>query len=391
MKAHGFDRVPNEPPVFVVDQRYYLNTWAPPAFAPAPPGTPAPYPTLDAVLHHVTQGDLEGRRWLEHWLAYKVQRPEALMKVAVTISTRPGGGKGTLAFAMSWFLGPDNCYVIEGSRLANRFNAQWADRLFILADEVKAAENTTDISQQLKTFIDSNLIELEGKGQNQRSQKNRTAWLFASNDRVTPVTVESGDRRYTVFANHDELRPEYVAMLNTSFEADRVSPTPSFRAELAGFYRYLLDLVVDRALISRPYASEARNELIAASLSSHEAFVEHVNLHGVDSLLEDVLLHDNGLLTQSRGEWEFGGVEGETGLATHVLYRCYVVFCRNAGMRPLKLQKFGMAVSKHWPKHRFGSTTRVNGYVVRRQPEPRLKAIPPTPAPVVPTNEHAAV
>lgn len=347
-------------------QRVYLNTWSRPVLEPAgEPTTAADYPTIAAVLDHVTDHDPAGRTWLEHWFAYKVQNPGALMKVAVSISTKPGGGKGTLAYAMQQMLGPDNCYVIEGSRLGNKFNVQWADKLFVLADEVKSAENTVDISQQLKTFIDSNTIEVEGKGENQRAQKNRTAWMFASNDRVSPVVVEHGDRRYTVFANHAELAPEYVAQLNTSFGPDRTTPTPAFLLELRAFYRYLLDLPADRDLVSRPHQNAHRQELITASQSSHDAFHEYVRDFGIDGLLAEVLLYDNGALTSTRAEWDFGA----KGLATAVLYRCYTHWCRQSGHRPLKLVKFGVAMGKHWPKHRFvWADQRVNGYAVPRTP-----------------------
>lgn len=364
LKVYGADLVPNEPPVYAdADGKLYLNTWVKPALTPAP----GQFPRIQRVLEWITRGDPEGTRWLKSWMAYKVQNPAVVPKVAVVCTTEPGGGKGTLAFLMRQMLGPENCAVVKREELENRFNSRWISRLFILGDEVLSNDNLKDVSQMLKVLIDGDRVELEGKYRDQREVKNRLAWMFASNDKTAPLVLERGDRRYSVFSNHDPLPDGYASLLRSCFKLDNVA-SDSFLPEMRAFYSELLEMPVDRHYVSTPYENESRKMLIEANKSTHELFCEHVDEMGIDSLLEHIIQHSEFHLTKSKAEWDFG----ELGVATQVLYRCYVEFCRRVGGRPLKVNKFGSALHNHRPAWTFSRNKlptgerRVNCYVVRR-------------------------
>ncbi len=383
-KVNDVVMMPNKPPLYrdSKDGSVFINTWVPPKLTPAA----GPYPRIKSVLDWLTRGDAEGKRWLLHWMAQKVQNPEIVPKVAVVFTTEQGGGKGTIARLMMLMLGPENCAVISRGALESRFNSRWLPKLFVLADEVLSSENLKDLSDYLKLLIDAPSIELEGKGKDQRSIRNRLAWMFASNDRVSPVRVEKGDRRYTVFSNHDPLTPEYDAVVKAvAFEADQANPAPWFTAEIQGLFHELLTMKVDRQLVSRPYQNEARRQLIEASLSAHELFCHHVDEHGIDALLEEVLNHSDWTFSSKRHHWDFG----PNGVSTQIIYECYLQFCRQTGTKqPLRYNKFGQVLRNHrgpngesWEFRRNiipGSEQRVNSYVVRRvkAPEKGLRAVP---------------
>lgn len=373
MRVYGADLIPGEPPVYAdQDKKFYLNTWQAPTLTPEP----GAYPRIQRVLEWITHGDPLGQLWLMSWMAFKVQNPAVVPKVAVLITTEPGAGKGTLAFLMRQMLGPANCATIKREELENHFNSRWIGKLFVLADEVISKDNQKEISEMLKVFIAEDAVECEGKYQNQREVKNRLAWMFASNDKTAPLTIDRNDRRYSVFSNHDVLEDGYAQMLRSCFEADN-SPTKDFIPEMRGFYHELLHMQVDRHYVATPYENESRALLIEANKPTHELFCEAVDEAGIDGLLDFIVQHTDFHLAKTRSEWDFG----EAGIATQVLHRCYVEFCKRVGGRPLKVNKFGSALHNHrpsWPFVRLqvpGTTNRrVYCYKVRRKP-PELRAV----------------
>lgn len=347
--VYGFTRKPNAPDLFEEEPGsgcLWLNTWAPPEIYPAESFTgPEQWPTISAVLEHLTGGDQTGRAWLENWIAAKIQDPELLPKTAVVFSTSPGAGKGTLAFVIRSLLGQKNTASVHHERLSNQFNAEWADRLFVLADEVVSAENLRDISQQLKVYIDAGEILYHGKHTNARMIRNRLAWIFASNDPVTPVSIEIGDRRYSVFNQHAVLSPEYKKSLVVAFESDRVTPTPAFKKEIEHYAAYLMAYPVDRYAVGTPHDNESRRSLVAANLPGHSQFFEYVEENGFDALLNDDLYTSDLLLLKTKNEWDFG----EEGISSQVVYQCYVNYCKSVGTKPLRNNKFGSAIANHRP------------------------------------------
>lgn len=364
LKVYGADLVPNKEPVYSdSDGKLYLNTWIAPTLQPVAGN----YPRIQRVLEWLTNGDKDGERWLRSWMAWKVQNPAIVPKVAVVCTTEPGGGKGTLAFLMRQMLGEENCATVKRENLESRFNARWIGKIFVLGDEVVGDDNLKDITQMLKLLVAEDKVEQEGKYQNGREVKNRLAWMFASNDRIAPLVIERGDRRYSVFSNHDELPAGYATMLRSCFKLDNV-PADDFVPEMRAFYFDLLHMDVDRNYVATPYENESRRQLIEASKPTHELFCTYVDEAGIDELLGHVLQHSDFHLTKTQTEWDFGG----QGIGTQVLYRCYTEYCRRVGGKALKVNKFGSAIRNHRPAWPFvrntvaGTERRVNCYVVKR-------------------------
>jgi hypothetical protein len=336
LMVYGQDLAPNQKPIFKsAEGKFYINTWVPPELQPVA----GKYPRIQSVLNHLTKKDPEGIRWLKHWMAWKVQNPTLVPKVAVVLATQQGGGKGTLAFCMRAMLGFANTAIVKREELGNKFNSRWIGKLFVLGDEVLSNDSIKDVSNLLKILIDGNEIEVEGKNKDQRAITNKLAWMFASNDKIAPLVLERGDRRYSVFTNHDPLSDEYRELLNTSFEADRKTPTPAFAAEMAALYHELLHTEVDRTFVSMPYSNGAREDLIEANLPMHELFMQYVNDVGIDGVIKEVAERDYSF-GPNKATWDFG----DKGVAVSAVYRCYVDYCKHTGGKSLKLNRFCAAV-----------------------------------------------
>jgi hypothetical protein len=320
------------------DGRVYLNMYVPPTLQPAP----APYPTIERVLDEVTAGDAKGKAWLFNWIACKVQNPMFFPMVAVVLCSRPGIGKGTLYRIMAEMLGRENGAEIQHRNISNRFNARWVNKLLVLADEILTRETVESTSEILKTLIASKRIEFERKGQDQQEVPNHIAWIFASNDEITPVVVEDGDRRFTVFSNFKPISQEYKALLAAAYDSRTGDPTAAFMAEIAGFMHALLEHKADLGAAKRVYENESRAQLISASQSSSELFFREVETMpgALDELLDLVGDRDPRLNQKDRAQWDLGDA-----VKAEAVYACYRLFCEQSGIKyPLAQNRFGSAV-----------------------------------------------
>lgn len=335
-RAAGVDMLPGKPPLCRdSDGQLYVNTWHPPDRTPHPG---RPYDRLTKVLRWLVGNDEQGLRWLTHWMAAKVQNPELVPKTAVLFAGPPGSGKNTFSCIMQEMLGRKNCTEISRRNLESRFNARWGDKLFVFADEITTNENKKDVSQDMKRLITGYEVEMEGKGKDQICRKNRMALALGSNDDVTPVWVELGDRRYTVFTNHDHLTDEYMKEVASCFHKN--TPTEDFLQEIEGFWADLLALHIDYAFLARPFDNDDRRSLISASSPPHRTFFQAVDARGIDEVLRDIgskvfLSADPAKL----GEWWPKGVVHET-------YRAY---CEHLGGKALGRVRFATAVRNHRP------------------------------------------
>lgn len=370
--VHVADVRPNSPPIFFDGQtgQQGLNLWVPPTLVPKA----GPFPSIEIALENVTRGDSEGRQWFEQWMALKVQNPDVVPKVAVVFATLPGAGKGFMARVMSEILGPKNCAIVKQHELENRFNSRWVRKLFVLGDEVLSNENVKDISQLLKVLVDGGELEYEQKHANQVAVKSRLAWMFASNDPISPVMLENADRRYTFFSNFDSVTEEFKTLLSACFEADRVTPTAAFLEEIAGFAAHLHSVKVDRGFVARPYENDARKALMAANKPSAEAFFEAVAERGIDVYLESADMRRNSGWRGDSKEWDFG----DAGVTFERVYAAYAEFCKQNGMGALRSTKFSHALANHRPtvektRPLAPSGARPTVYAVRRSPKPPPK------------------
>lgn len=350
----GFLMEPGAPDLFEnTPGSWYLNTWVPPTLKPADSFTgPEQWPAIDELLNYLTNNDPNGREWLEQWIAAKVQNPTRLPKVAVVFTTQQGGGKGTLGKIIRLILGWENTASVDKGDLVGEWTSSWADKLFILADEVVSADAYKDQVEKLKILIDGGDIKVNTKFQHTRWARNRIAWMFASNDSVNPVSVERGDRRFTVFSNMAPVSNEWARRLLDLWRPDDSSlATDSFTQEIRHWAAYLLKRPVDFRLIQRPYENEARAELISASSSLDENFVEAIENEGLEKWLEGAMFTPGHHLPAVRSEWDFG----EDGISTRALYEAYRYFASVTGgtIAVRKIKRFTSSIKALRPSWEY--------------------------------------
>ncbi len=319
-----------------------LNLWTKPTLVPKP----GPFPTIDMVFDYNTGGDPEAKRWVLHTFAQRIRDQNQMMKIAIVWCGYPGSGKDFIFKVMAEILGPKNCGMLTASEVESRFFGKFCRNLLNYMNEATTSENKMSLGPKLKVLIDSSEIESEKKYENSITVRNRMLWMFASNDPISPVEVDGNDRRYSVFSNFTPVTAEHTARLKACFEADKVTKTPAFLDEIAGFAHYLSTLEIDRDFISRPYGNAARDGLIDTNRPSYEMFFRDLEEQGFDALYEAALERDYTLREDDRKNWDFG----DAGVATAIIYRVYRAYCKDTGQYPLRMNKLGGALKNHVPK-----------------------------------------
>jgi hypothetical protein len=134
--------------------------------------------------------------YLMNWLRYAIQHPERQGEVAVVMRGEKGIGKSTLGSVMCRMIGRHAMHVASAQSLTGRFNAHMQDCLFLFSDEA-VKPNDKNAESVLKHIITSETIEVEKKGVDLVTTRNRLKIMMASNAAwVIPASMD--ERRYFV-------------------------------------------------------------------------------------------------------------------------------------------------------------------------------------------------
>ncbi len=134
-----------------------------------------------------------------NWLAYGFQ---TLSKARTAIVSKgiQGTGKGVIfEKIIQYAVGEKYTTVLENEALKSRFNGELENKLFVLANEIKADfREGNSIYERLKMYVTDKEIRFEDKNIKARTIPNFfNIWLHSNND--VPLQIQGSDRRYTVF------------------------------------------------------------------------------------------------------------------------------------------------------------------------------------------------
>ena len=286
-------------------------------------------------------------RWTLCWLAYPLQHPGAKMQSAVVVHGPQGTGKSRFFEAYAKIYA-HHAVVLTQSALEDKFNSDWGQKLFGVADEVVARGEMHHVKNFLKNLITSETIRLNPKNLPAYTERNHINLVFLSNEKQ-PIVLENDDRRHLVIWTPGKLSEAFYDEVAAEIEAGGIE----------ALHHHLLHLDLgDFKPWTRPPMTKAKAQLI------------DTNRESVDRFLLD---------------WQNGDIDGLPfcPCGSSDLYTAYMQWARREGVRfPRESNQFAGHVEKlpGWVKghkDRYADTYYTGKPVRQRFVIPAIEALPP--------------
>lgn len=140
------------------------------------------------------------RNLLLDYMAHNIKYPGTKIAWAPVLQSAEGVGKGAIKRVMRHAIGGMYFYEPKAKELAEsgaKFNGWMENKLFFLVDEVKT-DDRREMVEILKPFITETMLEVQGKGRDQRMGDTPGNWLFFTNHKdAIPITTNG--RRFAIF------------------------------------------------------------------------------------------------------------------------------------------------------------------------------------------------
>lgn len=249
----------------------HFNTYRPTELVP----TAGNWDDIRALLLNLTGNDPDGLEFLLDWIAAPLQSlhlhgKPMKMGSTVVFQGEQGSGKGTLDTIIKQLYGTQNVALLDQDALDGRFNGELIDTLFVIANEVISSSNRSmEVANKLKMWITDPMLPIEEKFEGKVQRTNNVNIIFTSND-DKPVIIERDDRRHSVFQSKKFDRA-IAARIHDDLRGDK--------KHVAALFDHLLKRQV-KVGFGDFFESDARRQLIAASLPSEARFVESVKEEG---------------------------------------------------------------------------------------------------------------
>lgn len=200
-----------------------------------------------------------------NWLAFVFQFREKT-GTAWVLHGRTGTGKGVFVkYILTPLFGSENVRIIQFPLLDTPFNGFLEQALFVVCDEadMSVAANKASLNAKLRHYITDSPIEINQKGVKTYKADSYTNWLFNANER-TVVSITADDRRFNI-----PERQELQMFLNPN-EVKQLSEGN----ELEAFADMLVRWPVDRAAVTKPIVTQARQDMHEATTSINQLVAE---------------------------------------------------------------------------------------------------------------------
>jgi len=236
------------------------------------------YKNIKALFENVFK-TTDRMNYFINWLAYGFQTKKKSGTAIISKGVQ-GTGKGVIfEEIVKYAVGERYVTTLDNEALKSRFNGELENKLFILANEIKAdfREGNT-IYERLKMYITDPTIRFEEKNIKARSIPNFfNIWFHSNND--VPLQIQGGDRRYTVFNTKSKKLTEVSKELgyqHIRFFIDEI------KKERDSFITDLMRLKYDMALATTPLSTEEKELIYEASMSKIEVMSDKIKNHDIE-------------------------------------------------------------------------------------------------------------
>lgn len=268
------------------------------------------FSAIHSLIFHVLGDDPVCTAWVLNWLAFCVQTRRK-PQTALVIAGAPGTGKDTMIDHIFAPCFGESQYVFRTTLqdLASQYN-RWASssRLVVVSEARQSdlkGEKFAILSNNLKEWITNPVIAVRAMYRDTAQIQNFSAFVLLSNyydvlrigdgDRRFTVpprqTVSLVDRQYPLDGRFDFATDKDLAYQQLVREIDQQMPD---------FIRFLKAYEVNQHAVTTPIENEAKVQMMSASLTTFESFLDRV-LAGDLDFFADYLDRDPIVDTASSG------------------------------------------------------------------------------------------
>lgn len=196
----------------------YLNQYEPIPYQPSE----SDFPHIKMFLSHIFGEQIElGLDYLQ--LLYT--RPTQILPILLLVSNERNTGKTTFLRFLKMIFGK-NATFNSNEDFRSQFNADWANRLLVLVDELLL--NKIEDTEKIKSLSTAGDYKVEAKGKDRREIEFFAKFVLCSNNERNPIIIPQEETRFWV------RRIEPVPNDNTHLREE-------MRAEIPGFLFFLLN------------------------------------------------------------------------------------------------------------------------------------------------------
>jgi len=220
-----------------------------------------------------------------NWLAYGFQTLKK-SRTAIVSKGIQGTGKGVIfERIIQYAIGANYTTVLENEALKSRFNGELENKLFVLANEIKADHREgNNTYERLKMYIADTELRFEDKNIKARTIPNYFNMWFHSNHDV-PLQIQGSDRRYTVFNTKskklttvsDELGYEFISEFLKDVDLERDD-----------FIYDIMSLKYDEVKATTPLTTEEKELIYEASMNKIDILSDKLKKKDLEWLADGV-------------------------------------------------------------------------------------------------------
>ena len=224
------------------------------------------YPNIAPLFENVFKR-LDRMNYFVNWLAYGFQ---TLSKTGTAIISKGSQGTGKNVIyeqIVQYAIGERYTTLLENEALKSRFNGELENKLFVLANEIKAdfREGNTAY-ERLKMYVTDSSIRFEDKNIKARTIPNFfNIWFHSNND--VPLQIQGSDRRYTVFNTKSRKLTEVSEELGYEHISDYIKAIQNERDK---FIYDIMSLKYNKYQATTTLQTEEKELIYEASMSKIE-------------------------------------------------------------------------------------------------------------------------
>jgi hypothetical protein len=190
----------------------------------------------EPVNHHPSKGEFSNiRMFLEHIFEEQIElgldylqilytRPTQMLPILLLVSSERGTGKTTFLRFLKMIFGK-NATFNTNEDFRSQFNADWANRLLVLVDELLL--NKIEDTEKIKNLSTAGDYKIEAKGKDRREIEFFAKFVLCSNNEKNPIIIPKEEIRF------------WVRKIKT-IEKDNIFLREQMAKEIPHFLYYLL-------------------------------------------------------------------------------------------------------------------------------------------------------